>query len=249
VLADQLAPGIRFVALDLRGHGFSDKPSVGYDLEHHVSDILQLVEALRLQNPIILGHSAGGTIATFVAGQTSVGGLILLDGMVGDRAFMENAVAQSAPLAEVLDKRYASFDIYVEQMRARRATWTHDVSNEAVRLLERWAHYDLAPLPDGSYRLRALRHAVEAEWASLVKADSLGMLARVSCPILIVQRLRPWFGGRPYFTDGTIAAQMQAAPQAELFLAERSNHSDLVRDPEPAMIQKIQQFVQRCVPR
>src|SRR5258706_9815737 len=247
-LGEQLAPGIRFVALDLRGHGFSDKPSVGYDLEHHVSDIVQLIDALQLKNPIILGHSAGGTIATFVAGQTSVGGLILLDGMVGDRAFMENATAQSSPLADALDRRYASLDMYLEQARAYRATLKRGLSDEAERLLERWAYYNLAPLPDGSFRLRALRHAVEAEWASLVKADSLGTLAHVNCPVLIVQAIQPWFDGHPYFTDATIAAQMYAAPQAELFVAERSNHSDMVRDPEPAMIRRIQQFVQRCVP-
>ena len=32
-LAERLTPDVRFVAVDLRGHGFSDKPPAGYDVE------------------------------------------------------------------------------------------------------------------------------------------------------------------------------------------------------------------------
>jgi acetyl esterase/lipase len=42
-----------------------------------------------LRRPIILGHSAGGAIATFVATGADVAGLVLLEAMVGDRAFAE----------------------------------------------------------------------------------------------------------------------------------------------------------------
>ena len=43
------------VALDLRGHGFSDKPSAGYELDHHILDILQLIDALQLQIRLFWG--------------------------------------------------------------------------------------------------------------------------------------------------------------------------------------------------
>src|SRR6185503_5956943 len=101
-LAERLAPTARFVGVDLRGHGFSDKPPAGYDLERHVDDIRQLIAALSLQRPVLLGHSAGGTVAAFVGLATEVAGLILLEAMIGDRAFTENAAAQSAPLATSL---------------------------------------------------------------------------------------------------------------------------------------------------
>jgi pimeloyl-ACP methyl ester carboxylesterase/DNA-binding SARP family transcriptional activator len=66
-LAERLTPAHRFVGVDLRGHGFSDKPPSGYDLERHVADICQLIAALQMRRPVLLGHSAGGAIATFVA--------------------------------------------------------------------------------------------------------------------------------------------------------------------------------------
>src|SRR5262249_33945344 len=83
-LAERLAPAHRFVGIDLRGHGFSDKPPSGYDLGRHVDDVRQLIAALGLRRPVLLGHSAGGAIAAFVAAQADVGGLILLEAMIGD---------------------------------------------------------------------------------------------------------------------------------------------------------------------
>lgn len=241
-LAEQLAPDIRFMALDLRGHGFSDKPPSGYDLETHVADILQLIDALALQRPMLLGHSIGGTIAAFVAAQANVSGLILLEALIGDRAFTENALAHAnvASLPEDLDRRFfADFDAYLAEWRAHHAQW----SDEAERLLDRWVRYELAPLSNGTYRRRALRRAVEEEWVSLVEASSLATLARVSCPILIVQALLPWGGDRPYFTDEIVATQLQAAPSAELFVARHSQHSTLIRDPEFEMVEAIRHFV------
>ena len=230
------------MALDLRGHGLSDKPPAGYSLLDHVSDVTQLIAALGLRRPVVMGHSAGGTIATFVAGRVNVSGLVLLEAMIGDRAFAENAAAQAAPLAEGLGTSIAGFDAYLENWRAQRKSF----SAEAERLLDRWVRYALAPLPDGTYRRRALKHAVEAEWASIVAADSLGALQRVSCPILIVQAVQPWLGGRPYFTDEIVAAQLRTAAGAELYVALHSNHAGLIRDPEPEMVDAMLKFLQRC---
>jgi pimeloyl-ACP methyl ester carboxylesterase/DNA-binding SARP family transcriptional activator len=244
-LAEKLAPAHRFIGVDLRGHGFSDKPPAGYDLERHVEDVGQLVEALGLRRPVLLGHSAGGTIAAFVAARADVAGVVLLEAMIGERAFAENAAAQSASLAERLAERVAGFEEYLTEWRKRRARY----SDEAERLADRWARFALAPLADGTYRQRAVRAAVEAEWRSIIDADSLGVLAKVRCPILIVQALRPWLGGRPYFAPAIVAAQRRAAPGAELFVARDSDHGMLVRDPEPAMVDAILQFVRRCARR
>ena len=187
--------------------------------------------ALNLRRPVLLGHSAGGTVAAFVASEADVGGLVLLESMIGDRAFTENAAAQAAPLATRLGQPVAGFDAYLSEWRARRGRY----SDDAERLVDRWAHFALAPLPSGMYRERALRNAVAAEWASIIEADSLGALARVKCPVMIVQALRPWLAGRPYFTARIVHAQLRAAPHAELFVAEQSDHSTIIRDPERTM--------------
>ena len=55
----------RAIALDLRGHGLSDKPSSGYDMETSQADIEKALEILKVNTPFVLvGHSFGGALVT-----------------------------------------------------------------------------------------------------------------------------------------------------------------------------------------
>jgi len=239
-LAERLAPDVRIVAVDLRGHGFSDKPPAGYAVDQHVEDLRELITVLGLHRPVLLGFSVGGAIAAFLAAHGDCSGLILLEGVVGDRAFTENAGAQVIkPWSKMLELRYGGFEEYLKRMRERQGPY----SDEAERVLERTLRYELAPLPDGTYRRRALKAAFEDTWASVLKSDSLAALARVHCPTLIVQATRPWIGGRPYLTDAIIAAQRKAVPHAQLYVARQSTHDMLVRDPETGMVEALRSFV------
>ena len=53
----------RVIALDLRGHGRSDKPPAGYSMQLFASDIAMLCNTLRLEPAHIVGISLGGGIA------------------------------------------------------------------------------------------------------------------------------------------------------------------------------------------
>ena len=55
----------RVVALDLRGHGLSDKPSSGYDMPRIRADLEAALKILRIEaNFVLIGHSFGGAIVT-----------------------------------------------------------------------------------------------------------------------------------------------------------------------------------------
>src|SRR5215510_5995997 len=55
----------RVIALDLRGHGLSDKPSRGYDMAQIISDLETALTLLKVKGKIVLvGHSLGGAIVT-----------------------------------------------------------------------------------------------------------------------------------------------------------------------------------------
>jgi pimeloyl-ACP methyl ester carboxylesterase len=146
------------------------------------------------------------------------------------------------PWSTTLELRFGGFEEYLTRWRAEQARLTAR-SDDAERILERTIRYELAPLPDGSYRRRALRTAFEETWASLLQADSLGALARVRCPTFIVQATRPWIDGRPYLTDEIIAAQRKAVPHGQVFVAHQSTHPMLARDPEPEMVEALRSFV------
>jgi pimeloyl-ACP methyl ester carboxylesterase len=57
------ARGHTVIALDQRGHGRSDAPDSGYDMDTVVADIQAVIEALGLSRPILVGQSWGGNVA------------------------------------------------------------------------------------------------------------------------------------------------------------------------------------------
>lgn len=64
-----------------RGHGSSSAPAFGYSYDVLAGDVLQLIQGLGLQRPVLLGHSMGGMTAA-VAAQRSAGtlrGVVLVD--------------------------------------------------------------------------------------------------------------------------------------------------------------------------
>ena len=52
--------GYRCIAHDRRGHGRSDQPWIGNDMDTYADDLAALVEALDLKSAIHVGHSTGG---------------------------------------------------------------------------------------------------------------------------------------------------------------------------------------------
>jgi len=55
----------RVIALDLRGHGLSDKPGKGYDMPQIINDLETALTLLKVKGKIVLvGHSLGGAVVT-----------------------------------------------------------------------------------------------------------------------------------------------------------------------------------------
>jgi pimeloyl-ACP methyl ester carboxylesterase len=75
-----LRPRRRAVALDLRGHGHSDKPPDGdYRVDSLGEDIAAVADALELKRFVLAGHSLGGAAAAAYVGKhpRRVAGLVL----------------------------------------------------------------------------------------------------------------------------------------------------------------------------
>lgn len=62
-----LAGRLRMLTYDLRGHGLSSTPPTGYSLDAMAEDLLELLDALELECPAVVGHSYGADIALYLA--------------------------------------------------------------------------------------------------------------------------------------------------------------------------------------
>ncbi len=61
--------GFRGIAHDRRGHGRSDQPWSGNDMDTYADDLAELIESLDLANVILIGHSTGGGEVTRYIGR------------------------------------------------------------------------------------------------------------------------------------------------------------------------------------
>ena len=84
-LASDLADDFRLVAMDLRGHGLSDKPSDGYgESKLWAEDVDAAIKGLRLDHPVLCGWSYGPlVILDYIRhyGEAEIGGAIFVGGI------------------------------------------------------------------------------------------------------------------------------------------------------------------------
>ena len=80
------AAGHRVASIDLRGHGWSDKPDHGYDFATLTSDLLTAMVAMGLERPVVVGQSTGGNLAVELAhvAPDRVAGVVGIDGGILD---------------------------------------------------------------------------------------------------------------------------------------------------------------------
>jgi pimeloyl-ACP methyl ester carboxylesterase len=84
---DEVAPALsarlRLFAFDQRGHGLSEwaKDAAGYSRESMIRDIEEIVRALALARPVVIGHSMGGMNALGFAARSpdALRALVLVD--------------------------------------------------------------------------------------------------------------------------------------------------------------------------
>lgn len=93
-LAPRLA-GLRIVALDLAGHGYSAHrpPGAGYALWDYAHDVLRVAEQMGWERFALLGHSLGAIVSVVLAGSLPerVTRLALIDGVIPPTGGPEDA--------------------------------------------------------------------------------------------------------------------------------------------------------------
>ena len=98
-LHSDLATDYRLIALDLRGHGLSDKPHDGYaESQLWADDIHAVIQQLRLKDPVLCGWSYGPlVILDYIRhyGEDALGGINFIGGVT--KLGGEEATALLAP--------------------------------------------------------------------------------------------------------------------------------------------------------
>ena len=92
----------RVIAVDLRGHGQSDKPKQAYTMAAFADDLAWLCGQLKVTKPIMIGHSMGGVIGVELAARFPEvpGAVVTLDSPIVPPQELIDGIA--APTIEAL---------------------------------------------------------------------------------------------------------------------------------------------------
>jgi 4,5:9,10-diseco-3-hydroxy-5,9,17-trioxoandrosta-1(10),2-diene-4-oate hydrolase len=185
MLAEKVGDAFEVIAVDWPGHGLSPDDGHAPNAEHYAHLLMHLLDALRLDKPILLGNSIGGAAALQVAAsRNDLGGLILCNagGLRKADGVARFAIARMVSFfrAGAAEKKWfgPAYRFYYSRLVLPLAPAAH-----RERIIA--AGYELSPL---------LRQA----WESFARpeADIRALVAKVNCPILFAwaksDRIIPW---------------------------------------------------------
>jgi len=173
-LARKLQDRFDVVMYDVRGHGYSDKPAWGYDMETLAQDLVALIQALGLQKPILMGHSMGAAIVAAAAAMyPDLPRAVILE----DPVFVESRQKRSPKeVAEIREKRRKE----IEERRAM--TRDQLIELAKTKLHPGWPEEDYGPWADAKLQ-------VSPEAAAVVGSlpDLREYFPKITVPTLILK--------------------------------------------------------------
>ena len=214
-LNSDLARDYRLVAMDMRGHGLSDKPQQGYDeTKLWADDVKAVIETLKLNQPVLCGWSYGPLlILDYIRhyGTNMIGGIHFVDAVT--KLGTPDAAAVLGPELLALIPGFFSTE-----------------AKESVASLEAFIRMCVAGelAPDELYLMLGFNVSVpsyvrQALFSRTVNNDDI--LPAIRKPVLITH------GMLDAIVKPTAADQQKAAlPNAELHMMDRAGHASFWDD-------------------
>lgn len=220
----------RIIAFDLLGHGDTDSPTEGYEIELQAELIALAMDQLNIPNAIFVGHSLGGVIATRLAIEAPhrVQKLILYDTPLSDSPpknflmFLRKVPFTAFALlgSVIFPKSVSRLALSVAPLRL------------ATRLfLKRWhIPYDPNRL-DNEFLDHSVRNSsvalMESARSAYMGHNIVKDLHRLKAPTCMI------IGDSDMLVPISVAEHMvKLIPDAKLFIIERASHVSLIDRPQ-----------------
>jgi pimeloyl-ACP methyl ester carboxylesterase len=183
-------PGRRAIAVELRGHGRSEKPAPPYHWRDFAGDLAEIARQLDWRDAVGVGHSMGGHSVALAAAlrPEAFASLLLIDPVIYPPAYYGRGQFGDSSFIQRRRNEWQSPDEMFQRFRPRLpfAQWQEEV-------LRDYCEWGL--LPDGGRFVLACPPAVEASIyaaSNAAGANPYAQLAAVEQPVTVLRGGIPW---------------------------------------------------------
>jgi pimeloyl-ACP methyl ester carboxylesterase len=232
---EKLAPHYRILALTLPG--FDGRPATTQRplMRTAVADLAELIESRNLQQPVLVGHSLGGTLALAFATEhpTRIGGVVALDGLPVFPSVANSPQSEREELAARAAEGFlrSCADALACQTRYMESAGTVDAERAGI-LAGKTAKSDM----------NAAAHWVD----ELMRLDLRPQLGRARVPILEVAPFNAADAAPQFATAADkqrfYASLLEQAPDARVVVVENARHF-LMQDQPQAWLRELESFL------
>ncbi len=235
--AEEFSKEYRFITIDLYGRGDSKSSEDQSDLFQHAEDILGVIEALDLDEVIVLGYSMGGFIASIAAGQTeTIKAVVLLDGFA---SMSEHQRPIIEPSLGRLSQVYPSKEHYITETASAYEKLGITNRPELRRLLA----YEIEE-KEGSWENKAAEALVRQDWESFWDVDIQRIGQQITQPVLLVIALGDIGEQPPLFLPEHYERTKTAIEQLEIVYTD-ANHYRMGFEPREDINRSIKAFLEK----
>jgi pimeloyl-ACP methyl ester carboxylesterase len=170
-LAKVLAQNYEVVMIDARGHGLSEQNPPDFTIQSHVADLAGLVDALDLEQPVIIGHSMGAANTALVAASYPdlARGIVLEDPpWLQDFPAEERASIIEEWREDIVERQTETVESIIAAGREEHPRWVTD--------WDAWAESKLQVNPDVVEWIRS--ETPFTQWREIVP--------KITCPTLLI---------------------------------------------------------------
>lgn len=201
---ERLPGSIRAVAVSQRGHGDSDKPPGGYGIADFANDAAALLDVLRIERAVLVGHSGSCLVARRVAIglPDRVAGLVLEASpttLVGDPGLVDFVASVVADLTDPISPDFA------------RSFAAMTSSSDVARAVLDRAVAELLKVPARVWR---------EVFPALLNYDDTAELETINAPTLLI-----WGDADPLVGRGMQDELVARIPLAELLIYQGVGHT------------------------
>ncbi|HME56178.1 MAG TPA: alpha/beta hydrolase [Candidatus Lokiarchaeia archaeon] len=193
-VAKELEHYFDIIMLDERGHGKSIAPEMDFGLELMADDVAALIKELDLHEPVLLGHSMGGQVATITAGKYPA---LVSKIMLEDPAyFLNKALKALVKLA---------IPLFLRNARHNDKKTIDQIKTSCKKDHPSWSDDEIAPWAVAQKEFSQNAKTVKIGKIDL-DIDWYDVFSKITCPMLLIipsngvlrlkaaEKLKPSFG-------------------------------------------------------